>query len=147
MKPLHSLFVTLFAAALAAPLQAKLPAPSPEAKAKADEAKAKTAHSDKVGAYKLCLSMERTAAHYLKTVGTAAKAPTPTPPCADPGPFVYDPNAAAAPVTAAPVAPVVPAKAGNPPLEAAGAHSPAKTAVAPPSGKATAAEQAGTAKK
>lgn len=80
---------------------AKLPAPSPEAKAAADEAKAKTAHGDKVAAYKLCLAMDRTVAHYVKTVGQAAKPLAPIPPCADPGPFVYAPEgspAATAPV-------------------------------------------------
>lgn len=121
----------LLAAVLAAPLavQAKLPAPSPEAKAKADEARAKTAHGDKVSGYKLCLSMEKTAAHYFKTAGKEAKPSANAPACTDPGPYV--------PVAAAPV----------PPLEAAGAHSPPKTAAAPPSGKATAAEQQGAAKK
>lgn len=131
MSKLHLLAATLVAAVLAGPLTAlaKLPAPSPEAKAKADEARAKTAHGDKVAAYKLCLSMDKTAAHYFKTSGKDAKSATTTPPCADPGPFV--------PVAAAP----------TPPLEAAGAHSPTKTAAAPPSGKATAAEQQGAAKK
>ncbi|MBL0720749.1 hypothetical protein JI742_12720 [Piscinibacter sp. Jin2] len=86
------------ALSLAAPVAAKLPPPSPEAKAKADETKAKTAHGDKVGAYKLCLSMERTAAHYYTTAKTAGKEtrpPVATPPCADPGPFVYTPPEAA----------------------------------------------------
>ena len=50
------------------------------------------------------------------------------PACTDPGPFV-------APAASAP------------PLEAAGAHSPPKTANAPPSSKATAAEQQGHTKK
>lgn len=108
IKP--SLFAVAFCAvALSAPamLHAKLPAPelTPEAKAKADEAKAKTDHGNKVGAYKLCMSMERTAAHYYKTSGKDPKAATPTPACADPGPFVYNPDAAAAPAAApAPVA-------------------------------------------
>lgn len=129
-KPLQ-LTGILLAVVLAAPLavQAKLPAPSPEAKAKADEARAKTAHGDKVAGYKLCLSMEKTAAHYFKTVAKDGKPSANAPACTDPGPYV--------PVAAAPA----------PPLEAAGAHSPAKTAVAPPSGKATAAEQQGAAKK
>lgn len=98
--------------------QAKLPPPSPEAKAKADEAKAKTAHGDKVGAYKLCLAMERTAAHYFASAKTAGKDVKPagtTPACADPGPFVYTPPEAApaaapapAPTAAAPAAPPKP---------------------------------------
>ena len=121
----------LLLALLAAPLvQAKLPALTPEAQAKADEAKLKTAWTDKVGAYQLCRSMDRVAEHYVKTAKAAAKEtrpPVTTAACADPGPFV-----AAAPA---------------PSLEAAGAHSPAATATAPPSSKATQAEIAGTKKK
>ncbi len=41
---------------------AKLPPLSDDAKAKAAEAAAKTAHADKVGAYKLCQSMDKVAA-------------------------------------------------------------------------------------
>ena len=48
--------VFAFAAGLLAlPVLAKLPAPSDEAKAKAAEAAAKTAHAGKVDNYKLCL--------------------------------------------------------------------------------------------
>jgi len=133
MSKLH-LLVASAAAVLALGAQAKLPTPelSPEAKAKADEAKAKTAWSDKVAAFKLCQSMDRTAAHYYKTSGKDPKTATTTAPCADPGPFAY------VPPTAAPAAP---------PLEAAGAHSPAKTAATPPNSKTPAAEQAGAVKK
>ena len=118
------------AALLVAPAFAKLPAPSDEAKANAAAAAAKTAWSDKVGGYQLCRAIERSAGHYRKTVKAAGKevpAAVETPACADPGPFV------------APVA--------TPPLEAAGAHSPTTTAVAPPSSKATAAETQGQSKK
>lgn len=103
---------------------AKLPPLSDEAKAKAAEAAAKAAWSDKVGAYQLCVAMDKVAARYLADAAKAGKTlqPTTTPPCADPGPFAY--------------APPAPAK----PLEAAGAHSPSATAVAPPSGKTPAAE-------
>ncbi len=44
----------LFALGLAGSAWAKLPAPSDEAKAKAAEAAAKTAHNGKVDAFKLC---------------------------------------------------------------------------------------------
>lgn len=104
MSPLHHLTTVALAtlvAITALPLQAKLPPLSPEAQAKADEAKAKTAHGDKVAAYKLCLAMDRSAAHYFKTVGHETKAPAASAPCADPGPFVYPPPDAAAPVAAA----------------------------------------------
>lgn len=90
---------------------AKLPTPvlTDEAKAKAEEAKAKAAHGNKVEAYKLCKAMDKSAAHYYKTAAAAkkeTKPPVDTPACADPGPFV-PPVAGAAPATpaAAPAAP------------------------------------------
>jgi hypothetical protein len=110
---MKKLFLMLGLAAVSATALAKLPAPvlDDAAKAKADEAKAKTAHTGKVDAYKLCLSMDKAAAHYQKTAaasGKAVKPSTATPPCADPGPFVWPaPASAAAP--AAPAAPAVPA--------------------------------------
>ncbi len=76
---------------LAAPALAKLPPLSDEAKAKAAEAAARTAWSNKVADYKLCLSMERVAAKYradAQKAGKVVPAPTPTAACADPGPFV-----------------------------------------------------------
>jgi hypothetical protein len=108
------------------PAAAKLPALSPEAQAKADETKAKTAWSDKVAAYKLCQAQDRVVAQYRKTAANA-KPGAETPACTDPGPF--------APAASAP------------PLEAAGAHSPAATATQPPSSLATDAEQKGASKK
>jgi hypothetical protein len=87
---------------------AKLPPPSDEAKAKAAEAAAKTAHAGKVDNFKLCKSMDAVATAYqaaAKKAGKEVKPATATPPCADPGPFVYPPpDAAAAPAAAAPVA-------------------------------------------
>lgn len=84
---------------------AKLPAPSEEAKAKAAEAAAKTAHGDKVAAYQLCKSREKVAAHYYKTNGKGKAAPTATPACVDPGAYKpADPAAAAAPAAAKPAA-------------------------------------------
>jgi len=82
-------------------VQAKLPPPSDEAKAKAAEAAAKTAHSNKVADYQLCKSREKTAAHYYKTTGKGkAASKTVTPACEDPG--AYKPaDPAAAPVAAA----------------------------------------------
>lgn len=138
MSKLHLLAASA-AVVFAVGAHAKLPPLSPEAKAKADETRAKTAWSDKVAAFKLCQSMDRTAAHYYKTSGKDPKAATTTAPCADPGPFVYTPPEAAPPAA-------TPA-AGTPPIEAAGAHSPAKTAATPPNDKATAAEKSGTAPK
>jgi hypothetical protein len=130
MKPiLPSMLALVFAAPLAF---AKLPPLPADAQIKADEAKAKTAWSDKVGAYKLCLSMERVAQAYFKTAkaeGKETRPPMATPPCTDPGPF------AAAGAASSPK-----------PLEASGAHSPAATATSPPGSKATEAELAGKKK-
>jgi len=117
-----SLLTLAFGAALA-----KLPAPvlSDEAKAKAAEAAAKTAHGNKVADFQLCKSMERVAVRYqaeAKKAGKDVKPPTETPPCADPGPFVYPPPAAA--TAAAPAAAAAPAPAPAP--AAAGAKAPAK---------------------
>jgi hypothetical protein len=108
---------------------AKIPAPvlTDEAKAKAAEATAKTAHNGKVDGYKLCLSMDKTSAHYYKTAQAAGKTPKPAtalPPCADPGAFVYPPPAA--PVAAAPAAPATPAPTAAAPAATAPAAAPAK---------------------
>jgi hypothetical protein len=107
-------------ALLAASSFAKIPAPvlSDEAKAKAAEAAAKTAFNGKVDAYKLCLSMDKSAAHYYKTAQAAGKATKPAtaiPPCADPGAFVYPPPVA----PAAAAAPAAPAPAAAAPAAAA----------------------------
>ncbi len=99
---------------------AKLPALSDDAKAKAAEAAAKTAHGNKVADFQLCKSREKTAAHYFKTVkatGKEPKAPVETPACVDPGAFVYTPpgaapaTAAATPAAPAAAQPAVPAAA------------------------------------
>jgi hypothetical protein len=86
---------------------AKLPAPSDEAKAKAAEASAKTAHAGKVDGFLLCKSQDKVAAHVQRTNKAKAGKPMATPPCADPGKFEYNPNpatATAAPATPAPAA-------------------------------------------
>ncbi len=110
MKPFLSASVILATMLCAAPVSAKLPPLGDEAKAKAAEAAAKTAHSGKVDAYQLCKSMDKVAADYYaaaKKAGTEAKPPVATPPCVDPGPFVYPPPASAS--AAAAVAPAAPA--------------------------------------
>jgi hypothetical protein len=90
MKKMIVLLMTL----LSSVAFAKLPAPTPEAAAAADLAKAKAAHGDKVGGYQLCLSQNDVA-------GKFRKAGTPAPgACTNPGPFVA-PVAAAAPAPAA----------------------------------------------
>ena len=92
---------------------AKLPALSEEAKAKAADAAAKTAHGNKVADYQLCKSREKAAAHYYKTQGKGKAAPTATPACVDPG--AYKP---AEPTAAAPAAPAAPAPAAAKPAAA-----------------------------
>ena len=107
-----------------------MPAPTEDAKAKAAEAAAKSAWTDKVAAYQLCQAQDRVAAKYRSVAMSSGKPTLPamtTAPCADPGPYV-------APMAAKP-------------LEASGAHSPPDTAKAPPSANATAAEIAGGVKK
>lgn len=93
---------------------AKLPAPTPEAAAKAAEAAARTAWSGKVDQYKLCLAQDRVAAHYRANRPDAKPAAAEAAPCPDPGPFSYTPPE-------------------EKPLESSGAHSPAGTAGSPPS--------------
>ncbi|BDU56453.1 MULTISPECIES: hypothetical protein [unclassified Limnohabitans] len=105
----------LILAAVSATAFAKLPPLNDEAKAKADEAKAKTAHTAKAEAYLLCKSQDKVAAHVQKTNKAQAGKPVATAPCADPGKFVYTPPEAAAPVAAASApavaaAPAAPAK-------------------------------------
>lgn len=106
------------ALALAGTAAAKLPAASDEAKAKAAEAAAKTAWGNKVADFQLCKSMDRVAAGYAasaKKAGKETKPATATPPCADPGPFVYaPPGAASAPAAAVAAAPAAPAPAPAP---------------------------------
>ncbi len=89
---MKSIAVFIAACALSVSALAKLPAPNDEAKAKAAEAAAKTAHAGKVDGYKLCKSQDKVAARYRKSGKAMA-----TPPCADPGPFK--------PAAAAPAAP------------------------------------------
>ncbi len=99
---MKSIAVFIAACALSVSALAKLPAPNDEAKAKAAEAAAKTAHAGKVDGYKLCKSQDKVAAQYRKSgkAGKDAK-PVSTAPCADPGPFVYKPATAAAPAAPA----------------------------------------------
>src|SRR4051812_15415177 len=119
------LALSLIAIALSAPALAKLPPLSEQAKAQAAEAAAKTTWSDKVSQYQTCKAQDRAVESYRKTAqsnNTAIGVPPPTPPCADPGPFV-SPN----------VTEVTPQ--ANKPLEASEAHSPSGAALSPPSNK------------
>src|SRR5450759_3614108 len=85
------LATALIAATFAASVLAKRPPPTDEDKAKAAEAAAKAAWTDKVGLYQLCLAMDRTAAAYRKSLKAAGKdvpVPVATAPCADAGPYM-----------------------------------------------------------
>lgn len=105
-KNTHRIAFAIVACLGAGAAFAKLPPPSDEAKAKAAEAAAKTAHGNAVANYQLCKSMDKVAAHYrdgAKKAGKETKPATATPACQDPGPFVYTPPApatAAAPAAA-----------------------------------------------
>ena len=115
MKKLLITSLLLAACSLAT---AKLASPTPEAKAKSDEAAAKAAWAGKVDAFQLCQAQDRVAARYrasAQSAGKETKPATATPPCADPGTYTYAPTEAPKP------------------LEASGAHSPATTAASPPS--------------
>jgi hypothetical protein len=119
-----SLATLVLASLFSASAMAKLPAPSDEAKAKAAEAAAKTAHGNKVADFQLCKSREKVAAHYYKTAKSSGKPTSPpvaTPACADPGPFVAAVPAAPAAVAAAPAAAAKPAAPGAAPAPAAAA--------------------------
>ncbi len=125
-KTFISLATVVLASLFSVSAMAKLPALSDEAKAKAAEAAAKTAHGNKVADFQLCKSREKVAAHYYKTAKASGKQTTPpvaTPPCADPGPFV-----AAAPAAAAPAVAAAPAAGAKPaaPAAAPAAAAPAK---------------------
>jgi hypothetical protein len=115
---MNKAFLALILAAVSATAFAKLPAPTDEAKAKAAEAAAKTAHAGKTDAYLLCKSQDKVAAHVQKTNKAQAGKPVATAPCADPGKFVYTPPeaVASAPAAAAsaPAVAAAPAKAAAP---------------------------------
>ena len=113
---IRSLVLAFCAIGVCSIAMAKLPAPSPEAAAKAAEAAAKAAWAGKVDGYKLCVVQDRLAARYRKTAAT----PTAPAPCTAPGPFAYTPPE-------------------SKPIEASGAHSPPGTATSPPSTSSPAA--------
>jgi hypothetical protein len=129
------LLIALIVATFAGTVFAKLPPATEQAKTLAAETAAKTAWSDKVALYQLCMSMDRTADAYrrrLKEGGEAVPPAAATAPCTNPGAYV---------------SPAQPTPVASKPLEASGAHSPPGTAVSPPSTKATAAEMTSGTKK
>ena len=122
-KPLLPTLLATLLLALSTSAFAKLPPPNDEAKAKAAEAAAKTAHTAKADGYLLCKSQDKVAAHVQRTNKAKAGKPAATPPCADPGKFVYTPPEATPTAAVAPAA--APAATPAPP-KAAPAAAPAK---------------------
>jgi type II secretory pathway pseudopilin PulG len=108
---MHKLLFPLILALASSAVLAKLPPPSDEAKAKAAEAAAKTAHTAKVDAYLLCKSQDKVAAHVNRTNKAKAGKPVATAPCTDPGKFVYTPPEATPAAAAPAAAPAAPAAA------------------------------------
>lgn len=121
---IRSCLLALCAAGVCTLASAKLPAPSPEAAAKAAEATAKTAWAGKVDNYKLCLSQDKVAAHYRKATPSAKPAAA-TAACADPGPFAYTPPAPKPAEAAA--SPAAPGTAPGTPAPAAAAAPASKS--------------------
>ena len=127
-KTFISMATLVLASLFSVSAMAKLPPLSDEAKAKAAEAAAKTAHGNKVADFQLCKSREKVAAHYYKTAKASGKPTNPpvaTPPCVDPGAFVAAAPAAPAAVAAAPAAGAKPAAPAPAPAPAPAA-APAK---------------------
>jgi hypothetical protein len=115
-NPLLPTLLATLLLALSTAAFAKLPPPNDEAKAKAAEAAAKTAHTAKADGYLLCKSQDKVAAHVQRTNKAKAGKPAATPPCADPGKFVYTPpeatpTAAVAPAATPAATPAAPAAA------------------------------------
>lgn len=139
---------------------AKLPPLDDAAKAKAAEAAAKSAWQTKVDNYLLCKAQDKVVASYKKSAAASGvKVAQATPVGVAPAAVAAarSASAAAAPASAAasgtPVAASAPGPCSDPgpfafsapaekPLETSGAHSPAGTAVSPPSVKEPSAEMA-----
>ena len=129
-KTFISMATLVLASLFSVSAMAKLPALSDEAKAKAAEAAAKTAHGNKVADFQLCKSREKVAAHYYKTAKASGKPTNPpvaTPACVDPGAFVAAAPAAPAAVAAAPAAGAKPAAPGAAPAPAPAAAAAKKS--------------------
>ena len=134
MKKLFALTTLTFIALFATVAAAKIPAPvlTDEAKHKAAETAAKTVWSGKKESFLLCQWQDKSAAYYRKTAANAKPAAA-TPPCADPGVFVFPvPETAAPAVAAAPATPATAAAAAKPVAPAA---QPAPAVVAAPAKK------------
>ena len=129
---MNKLLIAMLGMALAGAAGAKLPPPSPEVQAKAEETKQKTAWSDKVAAYQLCKAQDKVAAQYREKKGsqpvpaaaTAAAAPVASTPSAPVAAATPAAPSTSVPVAAAPAAsvPVVAAAPTVPPCQDPGAY-------------------------
>jgi hypothetical protein len=133
---MNKLLIAMLGMTLAGAAGAKLPPPSPEVQAKAEETKQKTAWSDKVAAYQLCKAQDKVAAQYREKKGSqpvpaaapAAAAPVASSPVAPATPVAPStsapvaPVAAATPAAAATIAPVAAAAPTIPPCQDPGAY-------------------------
>jgi hypothetical protein len=115
MKKLFTITALTVASLLTSVAVAKIPAPvlSDEAKLKAAETAAKTAWSAKKESFLLCQWQDKSTAHYRKTAANAKPAVA-TPPCVDPGAFVFPVPEVAVPAVPAVVAPAAPAAVAAP---------------------------------
>jgi hypothetical protein len=93
---MSKMMIGLIGILMAGPAMAKLPPASEEAIAKAAAEKDKGNWANQVAGYQLCMAQDRTAAAYLKS-HVGSHAPTATPACQKPGPYVVAAPAAAAP--------------------------------------------------
>lgn len=91
---MRKLCQVLLGVALSGSALAALPPPTPEAAAKAEEAKAKAAWGSKMSDYNLCLAQDKVADRYLKEKSKSKPAHNLSA-CQHPGPFT-PPQASAA---------------------------------------------------
>lgn len=124
MTRILTLIAVAAGATLSAGALARLPPPGEAQQARAAEARARVAWSDKVAAFQLCRAQDKIATRYYAerhAQGKEVRAAVQGAPCADPGPFV-------APVSSAPVPAPAVASAGSDARPAApgAVQSPAK---------------------
>lgn len=98
---MNKLLIAMLGMALAGVAGAKLPAATPEAQAKAEEAKQKTAWTDKVAAFQLCKAQDKVAGDYRQKKGNVAPAVAPAAAPAAVAPVPATAVPAVLPVTAA----------------------------------------------
>jgi hypothetical protein len=127
MKRINQVMTVFCLSLIICSANAKLPAPTPEAKEATALAAAKTAHGNKVADYQLCMAQDKVARTYA-TRPKAGEKPVEVPACKDPGKFEPPLVVAVAPPTApaATPAPATPQAATPTPPAATSAAAPAK---------------------